>query len=415
MEGTKKCTDQQHHNLGSKFPADVVPIEFFRKDPDDVDSEIFNTCVDCRAYKRKLRIKAVAKLKAAAKASWDADGDFLFCTVNIHNSNSKYPRDKVPRELFRKVPTDPKSSLIKTCRDCAEARAKYKVVNNTAKLEKVKKMPDNFICSTCHQIKHIDTRSINPDGTLAASCITCKELKIANRIKKTIAMKEVLMKRIKEQSSSCLSCCNIYLLDPKDDNHILTFETVEIDGVRMVYIDGCYIRANYFIEATKENHCFEVLVFDHLTEDEQRERGLLAFDEPYIPKVRGVAHMTSKVAKEREALKCQLLCVMCHMIETISRERRDANFNGLMGFKKKYVHNLKALGCAICGYINLEIPRLFEMDHLNPSTKTTEVSVMVVESKYTMEMLQAECAKCQVLCLHCHKLVTRNQRRAGII
>ena len=411
----KKCTEQQHHNLGSKYPADEVPIENFRKDPNDETSRVFNMCIDCRTYKTGMGLKYAAKKKAIVNDIWEVDGEFLACSVNNHTKNSKYPFDKVPRDLFLKDPTDPKSYLIKTCRDCSKARADYKVKDNARKFEKVKSMPNHFVCSTCHQIKLEKLRATSYDDTPAASCINCKKLKEISRGKLREAMREVLFERAIEQKSCCLKCHKIFVFMEGNDNVIITFETFTKNGVMMAKYGNYTTDALMLLIENREFLCYDIMVFDHLTEQEQRERGILKPDEIYVPKVHGVGAMMSKQAKEREAQKCQLLCMKCHMLETISREVKGPKMDGEIGARRQIINDLKVKGCANCGCVHPLAPRLLQMDHLDPKQKFTEVSVMVVDTQYTMEQFYAEIAKCQVLCLHCHKLNTRNQIRAGII
>lgn len=415
MEEYRECREPQHNNLGSEYPKERVPIKFFLKDPDDFESDILKACIVCRNYATKMRKNGKLRRDIKLKEIWDADGEFLACNVNIHGKNSKHPWDKVPRELFLKDPRDPKSYVIKTCLDCRKDRVEYTVKNNARKLEKVKDMPNHFICSSCHQIRHEDVRAIKPDGTPAASCITCKKLKQINRVKKNEAMREVLFNRALEQKSCCLRCQKIFIFMEGNDNVIITFEPVIVHGSRKAKY-GNYITDPLMLLIKYSAHiCYDIMVFDHLTEEEQRERGILKPDEKYVPKVHGVGAMTSKQAKEREAEKCQLLCVKCHMLETIAREVKGPNMTGEIGVRRQIINDLKAKGCANCKCVHPNAPRLFEMDHLDPEQKLTEVSVMVVDTQFTMEQFHAEIAKCQVLCLHCHKLNTRNQRRLGII
>ena len=62
-----------------------------------------------------------------------------------------------------------------------------------------------------------------------------------------------------------------------------------------------------------------VIEFDHLPEKDQRERGLLLFNEKFIPKKSGVNEQGSETSIRLEALKCQHLCILCHTIKTIER------------------------------------------------------------------------------------------------
>ena len=61
-------------------------------------------------------------------------------------------------------------------------------------------------------------------------------------------------------------------------------------------------------------------------------------------------------------------------------------------------------GCVDCGY--REHPAALDFDHLDHTTKRTEVS-----SCASMETALAEIAKCEVRCSNCHRIKTFNERK----
>ena len=67
---------------------------------------------------------------------------------------------------------------------------------------------------------------------------------------------------------------------------------------------------------------------------------------------------------------------------------------------REYVWNyLQEHPCEHCG---INDPRVMDFDHLEQSTKTAEISYMI--QRASIEALQAEIAKCQVLCANCHRI-----------
>ena len=72
--------------------------------------------------------------------------------------------------------------------------------------------------------------------------------------------------------------------------------------------------------------------------------------------------------------------------------------------KEYYVNHLKNNPCIKCGE---DDPIVLEFNHIDPSTKTDLVSKLAHQG--TMEQLQAEIEKCEVLCANCHKRVTAKQ------
>lgn len=79
-----------------------------------------------------------------------------------------------------------------------------------------------------------------------------------------------------------------------------------------------------------------------------------------------------------------------------NRERRAAN----RAFLRKY---LEEHPCVHCGMDDIEV---LQFDHIDPRKKTKAVSTMLLHGKKSIE---AELAKCQVLCANCHVKKTRRQ------
>ena len=73
-------------------------------------------------------------------------------------------------------------------------------------------------------------------------------------------------------------------------------------------------------------------------------------------------------------------------------------------------------GCECCGMQESDWPKKFKegfpyflhFDHIDPKTKTRDVSSMVT---YSWRRLIAEIKKCRVLCFRCHAIHTGNQNR----
>ena len=61
--------------------------------------------------------------------------------------------------------------------------------------------------------------------------------------------------------------------------------------------------------------------------------------------------------------------------------------------------------CVECGEDN---PVLLEFDHLNPKTKKKAIARMLTSNAWVA--IAKEIAKCQVLCVKCHRLLTAQQQ-----
>jgi hypothetical protein len=202
---------------------------------------------------------------------------------------------------------------------------------------------------------------------------------------------------------------------PNDDYGVIRLSTYKIDNLRYVSYDSKEYLAENFLKIDQKNLELRIIELDHLPEEDQRARGLLLPHEPYIPKVRNVSKMSSESAVKLESLKCQHLCMKCHLQETIDREIGTPYNSKSYAEREKleYVNKIKEenLGCSICGYWNPNLIRFFDLDHIVPENKIKEVARIVKDNSYSMQDLIDECKKCRVLCRDCHRIHTIKQRR----
>lgn len=64
-------------------------------------------------------------------------------------------------------------------------------------------------------------------------------------------------------------------------------------------------------------------------------------------------------------------------------------------------------GCADCGLKNPQHPEIFDFDHLDASSKTDSIALLVV--KGTFQGMIDEIEKCEVVCANCHRIRTRTR------
>ncbi len=161
--------------------------------------------------------------------------------------------------------------------------------------------------------------------------------------------------------------------------------------------------------------------FDHLNEEEQREREILKPDEDYKPKIGSVCQLSSAKFMLKEVEKTQLLCCKCHIIETLRREKELRNGKPqqtktvLEQEKTKYINKIKSQGCGVCKFYDENLHRFLEFDHINPNEKIDEVCRMKIRSYYSLQNMIDEIKKCRILCRHCHKIHTAKQIRQGLL
>jgi len=401
---TKTCTCVQHHNR-SQYPKNEVPFEYFQK-----GNKTYKTCEDCRFYKNKSRKKCVEKNRELFQDSVKSGGDLLICSIKSHiNYGSIYPRNEVPIDLFRKEPGNAKSELFSSCKDCRNHTARVQLTRvNTQKI--IAEDNNKFCCANCCRHYEMSERAPNKDSTLSVLCINCKSLQNLNCLKLKNTLVTIKMEFIENNKSSCNLCKNLYLKDPIN-NTAIELTTYTKDNKLYVEFDGKQYETMDFLKSSGMELELDVLQFDHLTEDEQRERGLLLPYEEYVDKKYIVSRATSESAMRLESLKCQLLCGRCHVIETIRRERGLERRSPNESKKLNHTNELKLQGCEICKYKNPDLPRFFEFDHLDPSTKIDAISTMMKFNKYTFDDLIMEISKCRILCRHCHLIHTKIQKK----
>ena len=76
--------------------------------------------------------------------------------------------------------------------------------------------------------------------------------------------------------------------------------------------------------------------------------------------------------------------------------------------RRDYLNSYKlSKGCAICGFNSH--PQALSFDHIDPSLKRSDYSSKNL-SRWSLEEVNAEIAKCRVLCANCHMIETYNNK-----
>lgn len=132
---------------------------------------------------------------------------------------------------------------------------------------------------------------------------------------------------------------------------------------------------------------------------------------------------------EREADKCELRCRACHLRKTVANkdyaseikkpcakerytgERKQMQLYRSRGIQRAANAKLSQKQCAVCNVAcTAQTLQDFEFDHMDGSTKTYSISAM---TNYSDDAFNKELAKCQLLCVPCHRKRTREQNRSG--
>ena len=385
----------------------------------------FKTCEDCRFHLRESRSGTSTPAPVTPKhddvaTTMIEDFSTMVCssTVNKHaESGSIYPRDTVPTVLFRKVPDNPRSHLLKRCLDCrrtSNQQCKEKIAEKKAKAA----ANGLFFCTNCHRTVNPEERAYNIDGSPSILCLRCKQVEKDRSLNIRKDYDQIKQDFILKTGFSCQACKSIYFKPPDDGYATIEIKTFDVEGNLWAQYEDNSMPAIDFVNKFKDRLEVRFIELDHLTETEQRERGVLLPGQLYVPKKLHVSKLSSRKAMQLEALKCQHLCCRCHLEETIRREIGKPWNDRSHAEREKLTlateTKIKIGGCNICGYWNPELIRFFDFDHINPEEKRECIARMIKDKQYTVLDLTNEMAKCRLLCRHCHRIHTVKQDNLAI-
>lgn len=419
LSQTRCCSNSGHNSL-SNHQRENVPFELFLLDAENAKSKLFKMCIDCREYWRKRDKLKTEQLKQKKDRTTKENNDVRFCGGKHHKtkSGSVYECDKVPMSMFRKIPDNPKSDLFEICIDC---RKYISVITTptrtkllTANIES-SKTNGNAFCRECRQTKRIEQMYVRKDGQHGMCCVECKNKDRKRRDNLRKCYQKIQHEFIEFHECSCQICRCIIIKPINENSGCIKLKTYNTNSENYVEYQNKSYAIKDFLLNYHDLLELRVLEFDHLPEKEQRNKGILLDNEIYVPKKELVNQLTTEHSMRLESHKCQQLCTECHIVATMMREKGGRVINPREQEKLDYVNEQKKKGCSTCGYINLNLPRYFDMDHLYPKTKLDNVSSMVLRNKYSLEQVINECNLCRVLCKQCHKLHTHEQRKTGVV
>jgi hypothetical protein len=137
------------------------------------------------------------------------------------------------------------------------------------------------------------------------------------------------------------------------------------------------------------------------------------------PSSKRIVHPISLHPKQMKAELelCEIRCGNCHKERTFGDPRLTYR-NPLRKERFMFVFSEKVLrgGCMDCGYANWERSHVLHFDHRPEEQKVLSVSMMVCRSgTYSLEDMQTEMDKCDLVCSNCHKVRTRERRIESVL
>lgn len=416
---TAKCSNINHWEF-SKYPQDRVPLDLL-KDPKS--GKLFKQCVHCRekgAEYRRNNVKVRKDKIQELKDNNDEDG-YSVCEHLLHNiRGSPHPQNKVPNDLFLRDPEDPNSPKYINCKHCREESAEWERQRSSKMKDKKEELEaeNKFYCLRCKKEKPVGERAVKLNGKPASCCKICyikkkEERKVTYQERKE-KLKNIRYNYIVKNQASCQLCNSIFLIPEEGTFSVRKLKIQTINNKKYVEYQDKMYEVSRFIVIFKELLEYRVLDFDHLPENELRERGILGPDDEYRGKKDVVTCLKNEFEMEEESEVCQQICCECHNVESMRREK-GSPLSKASQIKRDYVNSLKIKGCSVCGYKNEKLLRFFELDHINPPDKIEMVSAMVISNDYSLKDVIEESDKTRVICNFCHRIHTSYQHENGLI
>ncbi len=311
------------------------------------------------------------------------DEECMACSNPCHVSHSRhassYPMECVPRKMFEKRKG---AGLYRTCSDCRDYDAECRTRVRKRRRVVAEKAGDSelYPCIYCNHPR------------IKEYCCTCEQWSAKGEASRVIAYDRVILERIRDVGTCCELCRSVFLKAPSGTHGFITVGT--LDGVNQ--------------------DCLELrnLEFDHLNEQEQIER----FGYFNGHKKKGVPKEISYVAQKEESAKCKLVCLSCHVRETMRRYKigKPASSDYTKpGARDKTMfitaekHRLR--GCTRCKHFDPTNLPYYEFDHIDATTKIKTISQLERDTSSSIADLKAELAKCRLLCRFCHRKRTSIQ------
>lgn len=133
------------------------------------------------------------------------------------------------------------------------------------------------------------------------------------------------------------------------------------------------------------------------------------------------AMLASEVDLHREIEKCDIVCANCHRVRTVRAERLRSGSSSTKRTKETerwrarrraqgwMLAQLRDRPCVDCRKTFL--PFVMEFDHRDPATKRSTVTRML--GRAGLDGILAEVAKCDIVCVNCHRERTYRRRMAA--
>ena len=361
-----KCANQDCLNTHKK------PVRDF--EPNNKRSGPF--CIDCTDDNRSQKI-SLARTKVLEPITDPINQKYCPGCREIRNSISDFCHSQNNNIIVTYCKYCRKKARIKDLRDLQ--RRKNSTCDDPSKQK----------CLGCYRWRNI---SEFEDG-----CITCK-IVCRSSGRRAYQNKVETCAKFNIDNYDSKMCARCWIIHPVE-NYITEVENIQGVLCKRCRDDIFEYRDNvceFYLELKKSKapcvDCGEedirLLEFDHIDRSEKKFC---------------VSQARSLMQLQTEAEKCEMRCGICHRRRTKQQLKYGVNSKVL----KSYVDSIKqSIGkCTNCGWYDEELLEALEFDHIDKNTKLFNISEMASHN-ISIDLIDKEISKCQLLCIHCHKLKT---------
>ncbi len=247
--------------------------------------------------------------------------------------------------------------------------------------------------------------SVLEHGAIGVICKKCHQRKRQYEQKWREDKTQTKFDHIMANGHSCERCKRLFIKAPDGSTRMITLDIID----KTITFDGNTWNVDEFITQNRDRLEIRHLEWDHLPREEFEQRY------PGVPFVgKNPNGFQGSLGLHREIQKCQLLCSLCHLRVTISREKATPR-TGIAAEKYALIHERKkAIGkCVLCDCWHADCLRYFHFDHIDVMSKRDAISGMAVDCSVTPGEMLLEMDKCRLLCYACHRIHTNMQYQDG--
>lgn len=284
---------------------------------------------------------------------------------------------------------------------CIDCRIRVIPSQNKCRKRKIETENNDDTKQKCTACLIIKDKSLFINGN--KTCEICRNQDRKAYLKNTTLAKIINLKN--EEERMCVRCWKMF-----EKNNFLT-KTGHIGVVCQIcrteseHYQSLY-KQQYYDYKVSRGPCVDcgesnvrVLDFDHVDQNSKSME---------------ISCCESLVQLKKEAENCVMRCGRCH----VRRTKYQCNYSDVTSSdyksrleKKIFIREqkIKIGKCLDCEWFDKNLLEALHFDHMDPSDKLSNISSMIIHSKFSIEDIKQEIDKCRLVCVNCHRLRTLKQ------